>query len=280
MGGVVELPRETPALAQLELDRMPEVELARLIGGGAHSREGLHEVAVLAERDGAVAVAHVHLVGDARTEAENSAAAVARRLARDGEICAHLVGGDERDIHGVGVVRLVLISVSSGEQVGSVGLAVGGEQVGDGGGGHDMLPCASWWMEEKGTSPYGLVLLLVVLDVLVFGLPAGAAGVAAGDVPEVLEAVVLLDPPVAHVVGDGGDDEVGVRGADVLAVLDHGDDARVGAQGVAIALVLGIAQADGDVLVDAKPAVAVVDDDLHCVPPSGPWDESVSSPRL
>lgn len=143
MGGVVELPRETPALAQLELDRVPEVELARLIGGSAHSREGLHEVAVLAERDGAVAVAHVHLMGDARTEAEDGAAAVARRLARDGEICAHLIGGDERDVHGVGVVRLVLIGVSSGEQVGGVGLAVGGEQVGDGGGGHDILPCTS-----------------------------------------------------------------------------------------------------------------------------------------
>ena len=153
MRGVVELPRETPALAELELDRVPEVELERLIGDGAHSREGLHEVAVLAERDGAVAVAHVHLVGDARAEAEDSAAAAARGLARDREICGHLVGGDERDVHGVGVVRLVLVGVSSGKQVGGVGLAICGEQVGDGSGGHDMLLRASWWMKEKGTSP-------------------------------------------------------------------------------------------------------------------------------
>ncbi len=124
-------------------------------------------------------------------------------------------------------------------------------------------------MKEKGTSPYGLVLLLVVLDVLELGLPAGAVGVAAADVPKLLEAVVLLDPPVGDLVGDGGDDEVGARSADVLAVLDHGDDARVGAERVAIAVVLGVPQADDDVLVDAKAAKAVVDDNLHCVPPSG-----------
>lgn len=133
-------------------------------------------------------------------------------------------------------------------------------------------------MEEKGTSPYGLVLAL--LDVLELGLPASAVGVARADVPELLEAVVLLEPPIGHVVGDGGDDEVGVRSADVLAVLNHGDDARVGAERVAITVVLGVPQAEDDVLADAKAAVAVVDDDLHDVPPSGPWDESVSSPRL
>lgn len=127
-------------------------------------------------------------------------------------------------------------------------------------------------MEEKGTSPYGLVL--VVLDVLELGLPAGAAGVAAANVPELFETVVLLDPPIGDLVGDGGDDQLGVRSTDVFAVLDHGDDARVGAERVAIAVVLGVTQAEDDVLADAKAAEAVVDDDVHDVPLSGPWEKT------